>query len=123
MASRVLLIEDEPNIAESLKFLLKRSGFEVAVETDGKAGLDRTISEVPDVLVLDVMLPEMDGYEVLRRLRRDARTKDIKVLMLTAKGQPVDRDTAIDYGADRFVTKPYANAEIVDAVQALASGG
>lgn len=120
MGKRVLLAEDEPNIVESLTFLLERAGFEVAVETEGRQALDAALSAPPDVLVLDVMLPELDGYEILRRLRADLRTKELPVLMLTAKGQREDRETAFDCGADLFITKPFANAEIVAAVEELA---
>ncbi len=120
MAKRVLLAEDEPNIVESLTFLLERAGFEVGVESDGRQALDSVLSDTPDVLVLDVMLPELDGYEILRRLRADARSKSLPVLMLTAKSQREDRITALECGADMFITKPFANAELVAAVEKLA---
>jgi DNA-binding response OmpR family regulator len=119
---RVLLAEDEPHIVESLTFLLERAGYQVDVETDGRAALESALDNVPDVLVLDVMLPELDGYEVLRRLRSDDRTKGLPTLMLTAKGQREDRETAMDVGADIFITKPFANAEIVEAINKLTSG-
>lgn len=119
MSIRVLLAEDEPHIVESLTFLLERAGYQVDVETDGRAALESALASVPDVLVLDVMLPELDGYEVLRRLRSDERTKGLPTLMLTAKGQREDRETAMDVGADVFMTKPFANAEIVDAIKKL----
>lgn len=122
MSIRVLLAEDEPHIVESLTFLLERAGYQVDVETDGRAALEAALDNVPDVLVLDVMLPELDGYEVLRRLRSDDRTKGLPTLMLTAKGQREDRETAMDVGADIFITKPFANAEIVDAINKLTSG-
>ncbi len=122
MNKRVLVAEDEPNIVESLTFLLERAGFDVSVETDGRQALQAATASPPDVMVLDVMLPEMDGYEVLRQLRADQRGGSLPVLMLTAKGQREDRDTALDCGADLFMTKPFANAEIVDAVRRLADG-
>ena len=122
MTKQVLLAEDEPNIVESLTFLLERAGFEVSVATDGRTALDHALDRTPDVLVLDVMLPELDGYEVLRQLRSDHRGKDLPVLMLTAKGQREDRETALRNGADLFMTKPFANAEITAAVEQLASG-
>ena len=122
MAKRVLLAEDEPNIAESLSFLLERAGFEVAVETNGRRALDSVMANQPDVLVLDVMLPELDGYEILRHLRADQRVEAIPVLMLTAKGQRENREMAIECGADLFMTKPFANADIVSAVKRLADG-
>lgn len=121
MKKRVLLAEDEPNIVESLTFLLERAGFEVAVESDGRHALDAALNDSPDVLILDVMLPELDGYEILRTLRADRRSEKLPVLMLTAKGQREDRETALDCGADLFITKPFANAEIVEAVGQLAN--
>lgn len=120
MGKRVLVAEDEPNIVETLSFLLERAGFSVDVEANGRKALDRVLAVPPHVLVLDVMLPDMDGYEILRRLRADRRSSDVPVLMLTAKGQREDRDTALEYGANMFVTKPFANAEIIDAVRSLA---
>ena len=121
MSIRVLLAKDEPHIVESLTFLLERAGYHVDVETDGRSALQSALDNVPHVLVLDVMLPELDGYEVLRRIRADDRTKSLPTLMLTAKGQREDRETAMDIGADMFITKPFANAEIVDAINQLAS--
>ena len=117
---RVLLAEDEPNIVESLRFLLERAGFEIEVAGDGRAALQSALENRPDVLVLDLMLPELNGYEVLRELRRDPRCESLPVLMLTAKGQVQDRETALECGADLFITKPFINAEITAAVQKLA---
>lgn len=122
MTKRVLLAEDEPNIVESLTFLLERAGFAVRVETDGRQALDAAISDAPDVLVLDVMLPGLDGYEILRQLRANQRAGRTPVIMLTAKGQREDRETAIASGADLFITKPFANSEIIAAVKRLANG-
>ena len=120
MTKRVLLAEDEPSIVESLTFLLDRAGYDVSVETDGRKTLNTALSDLPDVLILDVMLPEMDGYEVLRLLRADQKAKDLPVLMLTAKSQPEDREIALEYGADLFITKPFSNSEIIAAVTQLA---
>jgi len=122
MAKRVLLAEDDPNIVVSLTFLLERAGYTVAAETNGRAVLETVIKNPPDVMVLDAMLPELDGFEILRKLRADPRAASLPVLMLTAKGQRVDRENAIACGADRFMTKPFANAEVVAAVNELAAG-
>lgn len=122
MTKRVLLAEDEPNIVESLTFILERSGFEVATTTNGRQALEVAQSDTPDILILDVMLPELDGYEVLRRLRADTRTKALPVLMVTAKGQREDRETAMKCGADMFITKPFVNSELIAAVEKLAVG-
>ncbi len=121
MTQTVLLAEDEPNIVESLTFLLKRAGFKIKVASDGRQALDTALEKQPAVLVLDLMLPELDGYEVLRRLRADPKGEKLPVLMLTAKGQRIDRETALECGADLFMTKPFSNAEITAAVVELAS--
>ena len=123
MAKRVLLAEDEPNIVESLTFLLERAGFQVEVQSDGRQVVSSAKADAPDVLILDVMLPGLDGYEILRQLRADQRSEALPVLMLTAKGQREDRETALEHGADLFMTKPFANSEIVAAVKELASRG
>ena len=112
----VLLAEDEPNIVESLTFLLERAGYVVSVATDGQQALDHALNHQPDVLILDVMLPKLDGYEVARRLRADERTKSLPILVLTAKSQDKDRETALECGADLFITKPFANSDVIDAV-------
>lgn len=121
MTQRVLLAEDEPNIVESLRFLLGRAGFDVDVRDNGRAALEAALTNVPDVLILDVMLPEMDGFEILSNLRNDPRTKSLRVLMLTAKGQREDRERAMACGANQFMSKPFGNSELVEAVRALAA--
>lgn len=120
MVKRVLLAEDEPNIIESVSFLLRRAGLEVATETDGRAALTHALENTPDVLVLDVLLPGMDGVEALRHLRQDERGRDLPVIVLSAKGQSAMRQTAEDAGADVFIAKPFSNAELVDTVLRLA---
>ena len=120
MAKRVLLVEDETNIVISLTFLLERAGFEVRSEANGQVALDDVLANPPDVLVLDVMLPGLDGFEVLRRLRSSPSGAALPVLMLTAKGQREDRENALRNGADKFISKPFANAEVIAAVKALA---
>ncbi len=122
MTARVLLAEDEPNIVESLTFLLERAGFRVDTQTDGNKTLESVLADPPDVLVLDVMLGGMDGFEVLRRLRADPRCGTIPVIILTAKGQREDRETALQLGADLYITKPFSNAEVISAVERLADG-
>lgn len=120
MGPRVLLAEDEPNIVESLTFLLERAGFSIAAEPDGRSALDAILAEPPDVVILDVMLGGIDGFEVLRRLRADQRCKSLPVIMLTAKGQREDREAAFRYGANLYITKPFSNADVIEAVRRLA---
>lgn len=119
MALDILIAEDEPSILESLDFILKRAGWSIESVTDGEAALTALKRLKPRVVVLDVMLPKRSGFEVLKQIRADEATRDLRVLILTAKGQAQDRRTAEELGADGFVTKPYANAEVVGAVRAL----
>ncbi|MEO0823350.1 MAG: response regulator [Pseudomonadota bacterium] len=121
MNARVLLAEDEPSIVASLRFLLSRAGFAVEVEENGEHVVSRAIDTAPDVVVLDVMMPGIDGFEALRRIRAEPRCAGLPIVMLTAKGQREDRETALRLGADAFITKPFANAEVVEAVSRLAA--
>lgn len=119
--ARVMIVEDEPHIVESLKFLLIRDGFNVDAFEDGEqAYAALTTAPPPDVLVLDVMLPSLNGFELLRRIRAAAPLSKIPVLLLTAKGQRRDRECAMAAGADKFMTKPFSNAELVATVKELA---
>jgi len=122
MVKRILLAEDEPNIVESVTFLLKRAGLEVQTETDGRAALKNALENAPDVLILDVMMPGMDGFETLRRLRADDRGRNLPVVILSAKGQSTIRETAKEAGADVFMSKPFSNTELVNTVLRLAGG-
>jgi two-component system, OmpR family, response regulator len=119
LALDILIAEDEPSILESLDFILKRAGWSIESVTDGEAALVALRRLKPRVVVLDVMLPKRSGFEVLKQIRADAATRGLPVLILTAKGQAQDRRTAEELGADGFVTKPYANAEVVGAVRRL----
>lgn len=119
MSVDVLIAEDEPSILESLDFILSRAGWTIGSVTDGAAALAAVRAARPRLLVLDVMLPKRSGFEVLKQLRADADTHDLPVLILTAKGQQQDRRTAEELGANAFVTKPYANADVVGAVRRL----
>lgn len=119
MSAHVLIAEDEPNIVESLTFILKREGCLVTAVFDGEAVLETLLTEKPSVVILDVMLPKLNGFEVLKRIKADPALKAIPVMVLTAKGQDKDRKTAEDLGADAFVTKPFANRDIVERVLRL----
>jgi DNA-binding response OmpR family regulator len=121
MATRVLIVEDERHIIESLSFVLESEGFEVAWELDGEAGLRRLRAGRPDVLVLDLMLPKMNGLEVLKLARADPALRGLPVVILTAKGRQQDRRMAEEIGADAFMTKPFSNAEVVEVVRRIAA--
>jgi DNA-binding response OmpR family regulator len=122
LAVDVLIAEDEPSILESLDFILRHAGYSIASVTDGEAVLSAIRRDRPRLVVLDVMLPRRSGFEVLKQIRADAATRDLPVLILTAKGQAQDRQIAEELGASSFVTKPYANAEVVGTVKRLLGG-
>ncbi len=117
MSKRILIVEDEPNIVESLSFLLTREGFSVASEKDGAEALAKVRAYLPDLVILDVMLPNRSGFDILRELKTHGPLP--RVMMLTAKGQAKDRSTAEELGVDRFMTKPFANAEIIATVKEM----
>jgi DNA-binding response OmpR family regulator len=119
MGGQVLLIEDEPNIIEAIKFILSREGWQVHTHCNGEDAAAVVRARAPDVLILDVMLPGRSGYDILRELREDAAMAALPVLMLTARGQSRDREMAERAGASRFMTKPFSNAEVLDAVRTL----
>lgn len=119
MGKSVLLIEDEPNIIEAVSFILSRDGWEVNTHSNGQTALAAIAAKKPDVVILDVMLPGSSGYDILRSLREAPETRELPVLMLTARGQNKDRDMAEKIGASRFMTKPFSNADVLEAVRAL----
>ncbi|SDD82778.1 response regulator transcription factor [Glycomyces harbinensis] len=113
---RVLVVDDDPALAEVVARYLRREGFEVDYAADGATGLARALSTLPDLVVLDLMMPGMDGFEVCRRLRRATA---IPVVMLTARGEENDRIAGLDLGADDYVTKPFSPRELAARVRAV----
>jgi DNA-binding response OmpR family regulator len=124
MSKVILVVDDEPNILLSLEYLMQQAGFEVRSARDGDAALEAMEGGAPDLVLLDVMMPKRDGYEVCQAIRSRPEWKHVKVIMLTAKGREVEREKGISLGADDYVTKPFATQELVDKVrQVLAEGG
>jgi DNA-binding response OmpR family regulator len=121
VASKVLIVDDEPNIVLSLEFLMKQQGYETRVARDGEEALAEVERFRPDLVLLDVMLPRRDGFEVCQRLRADGWS-DLKILMLTAKGRDVEIEKGLALGADGYVTKPFSTAELVARVADLLEG-
>jgi len=119
MSKRVLIAEDEPHIVESLSFVLQRKGYEVEAVLDGETALAQLRNRRPDVMILDVMLPRVNGFEVLKQVKSDAALHSVPVIILTAKGQAQDRRMAEEIGADGFMTKPFSNQEVIDEVRRL----
>ena len=119
MAKSVLVVEDEPHIVDSLSFLMKRAGFAVFVARDGDTALRMMDSRTPDLVLLDVMMPRRDGYEVCRAIRAKDDWAHVKIVMLTAKGRELDRRKGFELGADDYITKPFSTRDIVARVQEL----
>ena len=119
MSTHILIAEDEPYIVESLGFVLTHAGYTVSAVRDGQAVLAAVTEQKPALLILDLMLPNKSGFEVLKQLRSDPQLASMPVMMLTAKGQEQDRSTAEHLGVDAFMTKPFSNREVVECVNKL----
>lgn len=122
MALKVLVCDDERHIVRLIQVNLERQGFQVVTAFDGKEGLEKIRSEKPNLVVLDVMMPYMDGFEVLKALRREKDTENLPVIMLTAKAQDKDVFEGYHYGADMYLTKPFNPMELVTFVKRIAAG-
>jgi DNA-binding response OmpR family regulator len=114
-----LIVDDEPNIVISLEYLMKKEGFEVAVATDGEAALLKAASIVPDLILLDVMMPKKSGFEVCEALRADPALAAVKIIMLTAKGRETEVAKGLALGADMYITKPFSTKELVLQIKLL----
>src|SRR5712671_2402133 len=119
MAHRVLIVEDEPDIRDLVVFHLEREGYQVAQCRSGVEALRLARATPPDLVLLDLMLPEMDGLEVCRRLRQDPATMALPIVMLTARGDEVDRVLGLELGADDYVVKPFSPRELVARIKAV----
>jgi DNA-binding response OmpR family regulator len=120
---RIFVIEDEADILEVIEYNLSREGFHVSTALDGESGLDKVKKEAPDLVLLDLMLPGLDGIEVCRRLKRDPVTRDIPIVMVTAKGEEADIVLGLGLGADDYVTKPFSPKELAARVKAVLRRG
>lgn len=116
---RILIVEDEDALVRILEFTLRSRGYEVIVARDGSEGFRLATSERPDLIVLDMMLPQIDGLSVCRRLKHDERYKEIPIILLTAKAQSKDRQSGLDAGANLFLTKPYERATFLASIDRL----
>ena len=119
MAKKILIADDEPNIVISLEFLLRREGYEVVVAQDGVEALAQVRAERPDMAILDVMMPHRNGFEVCQDLRQDPEFKDLRIMMLSAKGRDTEVSKGIALGADVYMTKPFSTKELIAKVKAL----
>lgn len=121
MSHKVLIVDDEPNIVTSLTFLMKKSGFETSVARDGDEALAEVERFAPDLVLLDVMMPKRDGFEVCQTLRAAGQTQ-LKIILLTAKGREQEMAKGLAIGADAYVTKPFSTRDLVELVNRLLSG-
>ncbi|MDD5132521.1 MAG: response regulator [bacterium] len=123
MAKRILVVEDEPDIAEVVKQRLTGAGFEVMIAEDGYMGLETARRERPDLIILDLMLPKIEGYKVCRMLKFDQEYSHIPIVILTARSQPVEEEIGYSTGANLYLTKPFDGNELVNKVKELLNIG
>jgi two-component system alkaline phosphatase synthesis response regulator PhoP len=116
---RILVVDDEIYIVHILEFTLTMEGYEVLTAADGEEALRRLEQDRPDLVVLDIMMPKVDGYEVLRRIRADEEFRQLPVILLSAKGRPIDRDTGLEIGADDYIVKPFSPRRLLEKIQDL----
>ena len=119
MREKILIVEDEPDIIKMLEYNLKKEGFRITSVSDGREALRRSEREHPDIIILDLMLPEIDGLEVCKTLKQSSDTADIPVIMLTAKAQETDKIVGLELGADDYITKPFSIRELTARVKAV----
>ena len=119
MPKNVLVVDDEPNIVLSLKFLITQECYEVRTASSGEEALQALAEQVPDLILLDVMMPKPDGYEVCQKIRATPEWKDIPVIMLTAKSRDIEKEKGLAMGADDYITKPFATKELIAKVKAF----
>ena len=119
MPKEILIVDDEPSIVVPIQFLIEQQGYIVMVAENGESALDIIYKYKPDLILLDIMLPRIDGYEVCEIVRLDPRYRDIKIIFLTAKGREVEIAKGLALGADAYITKPFSNTELVSKVQEL----
>lgn len=119
MSHRIVLAEDDPQIARLTSFKLEKEGFEVIWEKDGGAAFESIKSNLPDLVLLDIMMPVMNGYQVLKKMKEDDEIKNIPVIMLTAKGQERDVVTGIEMGAEDYIVKPFRPAELTARIKKI----
>jgi DNA-binding response OmpR family regulator len=116
---RILVVDDEIYIVHILEFTLTMEGYEVITAGDGEEALRKMEQERPDLVVLDIMMPKLDGYEVCRRLREDEEFRMVPVILLSAKGRPIDRETGMEVGADDYMVKPFSPRRLLEKIREL----
>lgn len=120
---RILVVDDEPDLVEMVKMRLEAFGYEVSVAGDGQEGLDKARAQKPDLIILDIMLPKIDGYKVCRMLKFDEKYKKIPVIMFTARAHDDDKETGRQVGAEAYITKPFEPAVLLAKIEELLAKG
>ena len=119
--NRILVVDDEPNIVRSLAFVFNKEGYDVSIAEDGAQAMTMIRKSKPDILILDVMMPNKSGYDVCREVKSDPELQNIHVFMLTAKGQKGDREDALSQGADEYISKPFSPIQVLARVKEFLS--
>ena len=119
MSKTILIVDDEAYIVTSLEYVMQSAGFEVAVAYDGEEALEKVAEVVPALVILDLMMPKLDGFEVCQKIRENPLWKDIRIIILTAKGRDTERKKGMSLGADDYMTKPFSTRDILNRVKEL----
>ena len=119
ISKRILIVEDDPSVLRATSYILEKEGYEVLTAQNGLEGLRKAKQDNPDLLILDVMLPGIDGFEICHSLRAESQTAQLPILMFSAKGQQADKDTGLRVGADEYLTKPVERSVLISKVEAL----
>ncbi|OHC63197.1 MAG: two-component system response regulator [Rhodocyclales bacterium RIFCSPLOWO2_02_FULL_63_24] len=119
MSHRILIVDDEPNIVISLEYLMKKEGFQVVVATNGDAALEQASAFLPELILLDVMMPKKSGFEVCQALRANPALTGVKIIMLTAKGRETEVTKGLALGADAYITKPFSTKDLVLQIKSM----
>ena len=123
MPRSVLLVDDEPNIVLSLEFLMRQAGYDVRVARDGEAALKAIEDDPPALVLLDVMMPKRDGFDVCQTIRANPKWKGVRIVLLTAKGRDIEREKGMALGADDYITKPFSTREVMQKIKQLLPPG
>jgi len=119
MSKTILIVDDEAYIVTSLEYVMQSAGFEVAVAYDGEEALQKVAETVPALVILDLMMPKLDGFEVCEKIRENPLWKDVRIIILTAKGRDIERKKGMSLGADDYMTKPFSTRDILNRVKEL----
>jgi two-component system alkaline phosphatase synthesis response regulator PhoP len=116
---KILVVDDEPYVVRSLMFVLKKEGYKAIGASNGEEAIQKALEEKPDLIFLDIMMPKMNGYEVCQKLKENEETKDIYVIILTAKGQKEDKMKGVEVGANEYITKPFSPSKVVQRMKEI----